>query len=246
MFTLRAKRTLCQADTFKHSVGAHYADRMRLILALAVLLALPASASAAPTLELKLGKPAVRYGATHTVTGTLTDGTTPLPGQPIVLEGQRYPFQGSFRELARATTGPNGEFAFKPALDRNHKLRVAAPAQGAVSQPVRAYVLPSFELSFRPLKPGVARLYQRYTVPNSVKLSAPTLFYIGSRSATRSSRRVAAKTRRTSAGHFTAIATIHLPGSWKGRFRFGSCFRTSPGSGMGEPLASCPKVHLRF
>jgi hypothetical protein len=219
---------------------------MRLILALALLLALPASASAAPMLELELDKPAVRYGATHTVTGTLTDGATPLAGQEIVLEGQRYPFEGSFRELARTTTGANGEFAFKPSLDRNHKLRVAAPAQGAVSQPVRAYVLPSFELTFRALEPGVARLYQRYTVPKSVKLTAPTLFYLGAHGAERSSRRVEAKTKRTSAGRYTAVATIHLPASWNGRFRFGSCFRTSPGSGMGEPLASCPKLHLRF
>jgi hypothetical protein len=219
---------------------------MRLILAFALLLALPASASAAPALQIELDKPSVRYGATHTVTGALMDGTTPLANQEIVLEGQRYPFKGSFRELARATTDAKGEFAFKPGLDRNHRLRVAAPAQGAVSQPVRAYVLPSFELSFRALEPGVARLYQRYTVPKSVKLSAPTLFYLGAGGAERSSKRVSAKTKRTSAGHYTAIATVHLPASWHGRFRFGSCFRTSKGSGMGEPLATCPKLHLRF
>jgi hypothetical protein len=219
---------------------------MRLILAFALLLALPATASAAPALELEIEKPSVRYGAAHTVTGTLLDGATPLAGQVIVLEGQRYPFKGSFRELARTTTDAQGAFAFKPALDRNHRLRVVAPAQGAVSQAVRAYVLPSFELSFRALEPGVARIYQRYTVPKTVKLSAPTLFYVGARGAKRASKRVEAKTKRTSAGHYTAIATVHLPQAWKGRFRFGSCFRTSPKSGMGEPLASCPKLKLRF
>lgn len=219
---------------------------MRLILAVVLLLALPASASAAPVLDLKLDKQTVRYGATHTVTGTLTDGTTPLAGQEIVLEGQRYPYKGSFRELARTTTGAHGEYAFRPALDRNHRLRVAAPAQGAVSQPVRAYTLPSFELSFRPVQPGVARIYQRYTVPKSVRLTVPTLFYLGPRGAKQSSMRVSAKTKRTSAGHYTASATVHLPAAWHGRFRYGSCFRTSPGSGMGEPLAGCPKLHLRF
>jgi hypothetical protein len=219
---------------------------MRLILAVALLLALPATASAAPALEIALAKPSVRYGATHTVTGTLLDGTTPLAGQEIVLEGQRYPFKGSYRELARTTTDAKGEFAFKPSLDRNHRLRVAAPAQGAVSQPVRAYTLPSFELSFRPLAPGVARIYQRYTVPKTIRLTAPTLFYLGPRGAKRASRRVEAKTGRTSAGHYTAAATVHLPSSWNGRFRFGSCFRTTPGSGMGEPLASCPKLRLQF
>src|SRR3954471_14019372 len=115
---------------------------MRLLIAVALLLALPASASAAPALELKIAKPAVRYGAAHTVTGTLLDGATPLAGQEIVLEGQRYPLKGSFRELARTTPDAKGAFAFKPALDRNHRLRVVAPAQGDVSQAVRAYVLP--------------------------------------------------------------------------------------------------------
>jgi hypothetical protein len=219
---------------------------MRLLLAVVLLLALPASASAAPALELKIAKPAVRYGASHNVTGTLMDGTTPLAGQEIVLEGQRYPFHGSFREIARTTTDAKGEFQFLPALDRNHRLRVAAPAQRAVSQALRAYTLPSFELTFRALEPGVARLYQRYTVPKSVRLTEPTLFYLGARGAKQASKRVSAKTKRTSPGHYTAAATVHLPSGWKGRFSFGSCFRTTPGSGMGEPSASCPKLHLRF
>ena len=57
---------------------------------------------------------------------------------------------------------------------------------------------------------------------------------------------MSAKTKRTSAGHYTAAATVHLPSGWHGRFRFGSCFRTTPRSGMGEPSATCPKLHLRF
>ena len=219
---------------------------MRLLLAVTLLLALPASASAAPALELKVAEPAVRYGAPVEVTGTLVDGETPLVGQEIVLEGQRYPFHGSFREIARTTTDGKGEFGFCPALDRNHRLRVAAPAQRAVSQALRAYTLPSFELTFRALEPGVARLYQRYVVPKGVRLSEPTLFYLGARGAERASRRVSAKTRRTLPGHYTALATVHLPSGWHGRFRFGSCFRTTPGSGMGEPSATCPKLHLRF
>jgi len=219
---------------------------MRLVLALALALALPASASAAPAIELHISKASVRYGAAHTVTGSLMDGATPLVGQEIVLEGQRYPFHGSFRELARATTDGKGEFAFKPVLDRNHRLRVDAPAQGALSQAERVYVLPSFELSFRALRPGVVRLYQRYAVPKSVRLKEPTLFYLGKRGSKHATKRVSATPKRTSAGHFTSIATVTLPSAWHGAFRYGSCFRTTPGSGMGEPLASCPKLHLEF
>ncbi len=106
--------------------------------------------------------------------------------------------------------------------------------------------MPSFTLSFRAVKPGVVRLYQRYTVPKPVRLSEPTLFYLGRRGAKTASLRVSGKVKRTSAGHYTSTVTATLPTAWHGRFRFGTCFRTSPGSGMGDPGATCPKVHLHF
>ena len=100
-----------------------------------------------------------------------------------MLEGRRYPYEGSYRVIARTTTDADGKFAFKPELDRNHRLRVTAPAQSVTSKVLRAYMLPAFELSFRALRPGVVRLSQRYTVPKTVRLRAPTLFYLGPRGA---------------------------------------------------------------
>ncbi len=215
-------------------------------LLLALSLVLPAAAQAAPALEVHVARPSVGFGHAHEVTGTLLDGATPLAGQPIVLEGRRYPFEGSFRVIARTATDPTGAFAFKPVLDRDHQVRVVAPNQQSTSQVVRVYTLPSFELSYRAIEPGVVRMYQRYTVPNAVRLTAPTFFYLGPRGATRASKRVTARTRRTSPGHFSSRATVRLPLAWHGRFRYGSCFRTSPGSGMGDPKATCPKRRLRF
>jgi hypothetical protein len=121
-----------------------------------------------------------------------------------------------------------------------------APAQRATSDKVHVYTLPSFTLSYRAVAPGVARLTQRYTVPKDVKLSSPTHFYLGRHGAKVASKQMTGTTRRTSKGHYTASVKVRLPAAWKGRFRFGSCFRTSPGSGMGDPKATCPKVHLRF
>ena len=81
-----------------------------------LLLALPASAHAAPVARRRRSrKPSVRYGAAHTVTGTLPDGTTPLAGQEVVLEGRRYPYEGSYRVIARTTTDAEGEFTFRPS-----------------------------------------------------------------------------------------------------------------------------------
>jgi hypothetical protein len=148
--------------------------------------------------------------------------------------------------IARTTTDATGKFTFKVELDRNHRLRVTAPAQTVTSAVMQAYTLPSFDLSFRALKPGVVRLYQRYTVPKTVKLTSPTLFYLGSRKAKRASLRKTAPLTRAKAGRYTSQIDVKLPTSWHGAFRYASCFRPSPSTGMGDPAAKCPKLHLAF
>ena len=135
---------------------------------------------------------------------------------------------------------------FKTELDRNHRLRVVAPAQELTSMRLQAYTLPGFELSFRALSPGVVRLYQRYTVPKQVRLNAPTLFYLGRRGAARASIRRTGNLKHVRAGRYTSHVTVTLPSSWNGAFRYASCFRASVGSGMGDPDQSCPKLALRF
>lgn len=215
------------------------------ISAVAALVA-PASAHADPTLSAALARDSVRYGAAHTVTGTLTDGTAPLADQEVVLEGRRYPYEGSYRVIERATTDAEGEFRLKAELDRNHRLRVVAPTLEARSDVLQAYTLPAFELSFRALRPGVVRLYQRYTVPKNVRLKAPTLFYLGSRKAKRASLRRTGDLKRTRAGRYTSTVDVTLPAAWRGRFRFASCFHATPRAGMGKPDASCPKLRFRF
>jgi hypothetical protein len=209
-------------------------------------LAVPAAAQAAPVLSVDLGRASIRYGASHTITGTLVDGAVPLGAQELVLEGKRYPFEGSYRVIGRTTTDPEGKFTFKPELDRNHRLRISAPAQELQSNVLKAYVLPAFELSFRAIRPGVVRLYQRYTVPKSVRLTAPTLFYLGKRGAKRASVREDGELKFTNRGHYTSQVTVTLPEAWHGAFRYASCFRPTPGAGMGDPKATCPKLKLAF
>jgi hypothetical protein len=209
-------------------------------------LALPASAQAAPLVTVDLARESVRYGAAHRVDGTLTDGTTPLADQEVVLEGLRYPYDGSYRIIDRVTTNDEGEFRFDAELDRNHRLHVVAPAQKVQSVRLQAYTLPGFELSFRAISPGVVRLYQRYTVPKQVRLRSPTLFYLGKRGAKSAAIRRTGKLKRLRAGRYTSQVTVTLPSSWNGAFRYASCFRASSRSGMGDPDQSCPKLRLRF
>jgi hypothetical protein len=219
--------------------------RIAAVLTFAVL-ALPASAHAAPTIGATLEKSSVRYGEAHTIDGTLVDGTVALGAQEVVLEGRRYPYEGSYRVIGRTTTDAAGTFTFKPELDRNHRLRVTAPAQQVTSSLLQAYTLPDFQLSFRALRPGVVRLYQRYTVPKAVKLSSPTLFYLGSRKAKRASLRKSADVERAKAGRYTSKTDVTLPSGWHGAFQYASCFRPSPKTGMGDPDAKCPKLRLEF
>jgi hypothetical protein len=220
--------------------------RLVVLAVLAAALAVPAKASAAPALKIKLERTAVRYGSAHTVKGTLTDGGAGLAAQEVVLEGRRYPYEGSYRVIDRAKTALDGSFRFKVKLDRNHRLRVSAPAQLISSKYAQAYTLPDVELSYRGVAPGVVRLYQRYTVPKRVHLSAPTLFYLGSRKARRASLRRTGELERVRAGKYTSHVDVRLPASWNGAFRFASCFRASTGSGMGDPKQSCPQLKYRF
>jgi hypothetical protein len=220
--------------------------RLAVTISLLGALIVPASAHAAPELEADLERATAQYGSSHTITGKLADGATPLGAQEIVLEGRRYPYEGSYRVIARTTTDADGEFTFKPELDRNHRLRVIASGQTLTSEVLHAYTLPSFELSFRALRPGVVRLYQRYTVPKRVKLDSPTFFYLGSRRAKRASIRRTGGLERVKAGRYTSQVTVRLPDSWDGAFRYASCFKPTPGTGMGDPDATCPKRRLEF
>jgi hypothetical protein len=220
--------------------------RLAVVISLLAAAFVPATAHAAPNLDADLARDSVQYGAAHTVTATLLDGATPLADQEVVLEGLRYPYEGSYRVIDRQTSDAEGKVTFKPELDRNHRLRVLAPALTLESDVLNAYTLPAFELSFRALRPGVVRLYQRYTVPKTVKLKSPTLFYLGSRRAKTASLRESGDLDRTKAGRYSSHVTITLPDGWNGAFRYASCFRPTAGTGMGDPRAKCPKLRLAF
>jgi hypothetical protein len=209
-----------------------------LALALGALFAAPASALAA--LDVAVEPNEARYGDTHHATGRMTDPAgAPLEGRRIALEKRDYPFTGEFRPIAHATTDPDGRFDFDDILlPRNADLRVVA-FDGTTSGIARAFTYPAFTLRYRPAGVDRIRVTQTYKTPRSVRLKAPTLFYLGSSTAAQSSLRVVATTRRVSAGRFRATARIHLPKSWKGRFKYASCFGYTKDSGMGDPARGC-------
>lgn len=213
-----------------------------LLATLTLLLAAPA-AQAAVTVDMRITPEETRYGEPTQITGTALQDGVPFAGQPVTLEGKRYPFEGEFEVLETGVTAADGTYEFERELDRNWDLRVRV-ADG-VSLRERAYVFPAFTLGFRARSSRVIRLTQRYRVPRGVRLEKPTIFYVGRRGAKSAPRAATGEIERIRAGRYRSTAIVRLPASWKGRFRYASCFRYTGGSGMGNPRSSCPR-RFRF
>jgi hypothetical protein len=226
-----------------------------LIIALLLLAAIPAAASAA-VVEIEI-TPAggADFGETHAVTGKLTGPYgAPLVGREVALEIRRYPYKQPFRPAGTAMTGLDGRFAFEHAFDRNHQVRVLAPQFGDRSAVAPVYVFPRTSLTFSLVRRNVIRIVQTYRTPKSVKLTAPTLFYVGKAGKSRAPLAARAKTKpvtrtvkgkqRRVKGRFRASAQVRIPSAWQGRFRYASCFPYN--AGMGNPRLGCPKKRYKF
>jgi hypothetical protein len=209
-----------------------------------LLLLAAAPPAAAAEVSIELAPPDARFGDTTAVTGTVTDDAgAPAAGVQVVLVGRRYPFAGPFRSLARATTDAQGAYRFEREFDRNWQVRVLMGADR--SRTARVYVGPRIRLSYKAQSSRVIRVTQTYRVPHGVNLERPTLFYVGPRGRKTAPLAARAETERTASGRFRARALVRIPSEWNGRFLYGSCFKYTVGSGMGNPSSSCPK-RFRF
>src|SRR3954453_9383698 len=166
-----------------------------LLIALLALAVLPAAASAAVINIEITPKGGADYGETHSVTGKMTGPYgAPLVGRHVELEIRAYPYRGrKFRSVAEAMTGLDGRFAFERAFPRKHEVRVFAPEFGDPSAAARVHafapprltaaarfsVSPRTSLTFAVAWRNVIRVIQTYRTPKGVKLTAPTLFYVG-------------------------------------------------------------------
>jgi hypothetical protein len=214
---------------------------MRLVLALSLLLALPASAAADVTLTDQSGG-GVRYGAAQKVAGRVTDAAgAGVPAAVVRVEARPFPYTSAFAAVGTVTTGATGRFTFSRSFPRNTQLRAIAVVSGEKSHTLRTYVFPAVTLTFQQLSPHRLKLIQTYKTPAAVELRAPTIFYLGPGKAKTAGPSARGETRRVRAGRFRSTAKVSLPDAWKGSFKYGSCFRYTKGSGMGDPKAGCPK-----
>jgi hypothetical protein len=217
---------------------------VRSVLLATLLLAFGASsAQAAVQLAMKVSPEETTYGERTEVAGTALQDGVPFAGQPVVLEGRRYPFDEDFAPVDEGVTAADGTFEFTRELDRNWDLRVRVG--DALSRRERVYIFPASTLSFRARSANVIRVTQRYRVPRGVRLEKPTIFYVGKRGAKRAPRAATGELERVRPGRYRSSAIVRLPEAWNGKFRYASCFRYTGGSGMGNPRASCPR-RFRF
>ena len=218
-------------------------------IALLTVLLLLAGAAPAAAAELTLGtapRDGAILGEDSRFAGTLTDAGKPLAGQEVTLEVRRHPFTGAFEFGQTVKTGADGAFRFVRRLSRNTDVRVSALGMGATSPTLRAYVFPRARVSARTVRRNVVRITQSFTVPTTVRLSAPSRFYLG-RGKAASARFVrAARPRRVRAGRYLARVDVRVPKAYKGRFSYAACFRATAGSGLGDPKATCPRRTFRF
>jgi hypothetical protein len=216
-----------------------------LLAALAAVAVAPSSAAAA-VIEIEvLPSGGTDFGGTQDVVGRVTGAYgAPEVGRQVVLQTRRYPYHRGFVDAGTATTGLDGRFAFEQKFDRNHQIRVLAPALGDRSAVEHAFVFPRTDLTFRLVSRNVIRITQVFATPRDVRLTKPTFFYVGRRGLKTAPLAARARTRRVRRGRFIARALIRIPAAWNGRFRYASCFPYS--AGMGDPKVGCPKQRFRF
>ena len=229
-----------------------------ILIALLALALAPAAASAAVIDIQVTPESGADFGESHTVTGKITGPYgAPLVGRQVELQARPFPFKGrDFKPVETAMSGLDGRFAFEHAFDRNHEVRVFAPEFGDRSAVAPVFVFPRTALSFGLVRRNVIRLVQTYRTPRDVKLTAPTLFYLGKAGKKRAPLAARAKTRpvrrkgkhgkkgKIRKGRFRATAVVRVPASFKGRFRYASCFPYN--AGMGNPKLGCPKKRYTF
>src|SRR3954468_11691284 len=144
-----------------------------------------ASAASASVLDVAVSPSNAALGAPHTASGQMRDDAgAALPGRRISLQVRPFPFNGAWRTIDHATTGAKGRYAVDDVeLDRNTDFRVVA-FDGTGSGIARAFTYPAHRLAYKVVGKRRIRLTQPYRTPPDVRLHKPTLFYVGSGSAT--------------------------------------------------------------
>jgi hypothetical protein len=189
------------------------------------------------------------YGAALTVTGSLTQAGQGVPGAPLALQSDAYPFRG-FVTVARLSAAPDGSFSFAEVRpDRDSRLRVVLEGSPvSMSSTLSVIVDPAVRLLSRNLGAGRTRLSVRVLHARQGKLTAGNAWWF---TAARGSRQfhlaAVTRTRETgagAAGRTTASAIVNPPSKL---FTYRVCVNPPWEHAMGAPATHrpCPQADFQ-
>ena len=179
---------------------------------------------------------------TH-VTATLADGATPLADQEVVLEGLRYPYEGSYRVIDRARratprasspSSPSWTATTACASSRPRQTLELRRAERVHAAGLRA-VLPRAAPGRRAALPALHRAQDG-------QADSPTLFYLGSRRAKRASMRKTGDLERTKAGRYSVAGHGHAARGLERRLPLRELLPAHAGHGDGRPERHVPEA----
>jgi hypothetical protein len=210
--------------------------------AVCVLAVLPATASAAPGMAIKV-KRVVTLGQSAQLTGRLT-GVTPRAGVKIELQVKPFPYTQAFKTVATRSTDAAGRFAFTAKPDRNSRYRAQVAGGSPTSNQVPMFVN-GIPLTFITVK-GVsvkARMTFRFSpVLSTDPFSGLALHWYYKPSSSKQFRRVrTTRTHRLAAGKIGGATTYTIPKQFaRQKFTLAWCFRPHRHGdvGIGDPRTS--------
>jgi len=197
-------------------------------------------------LELEAAGRVVEWKDTTTLSGVLTQGKEKLAGETVVLEGDSYPFNGSYAEIESFETDAGGRFEFEAAPGANTAYRVAAgDLSEATSREVRVYVNPLTKLLTEPSGNGT-RFTTVFRHPAERSIQGSTVFNyaatVADAAATGKLRFIKAD-RVEQERQGLSSASITLPFA-AAEVEYRACYSYTPDSGMGVPSSRCSQSRI--
>src|SRR5829696_2033574 len=175
----------------------------------------------------------------------------PAGASAAVLDIEITPKGGADFGETQAVTGKLTGPYRAPLVGRDVELAIRAyPYKKRFRSVAKAMTGLDGRLTFELARRNVIRIIQTYTTPKGVRLTAPTLFYVGKTGKKTAPLAARAKTKpikrggKRVKGRFRASALVRIPVAWKGKFRYASCFPYN--GGMGDPRLGCPKRKYKF
>jgi hypothetical protein len=212
------------------------------VAAIFVLAAIPATASAAPRISVKV-KRVITFGQSAKVTGSLA-GVTPHAGVKVELQVKPFPYTKAFKTVATRRTDAAGRFAFTAKPDRNSRYRAQVAGGSPTSKQVPVFVngIPLTFIKVKGATVNARMTFQFSPLLSTAPFSGLALHWYYKPSSSKQFRRVrTTTTHRLGAGKVGGSMTYKIPKKLaRKKFTLAWCFRPHRHGdvGIGDPRSS--------